>query len=64
MERRGKHASTTTELLLRKHVPAAMVTHATGKTVVYAFRAEELQRIWATGQLSSAREAEKRWRYT
>jgi hypothetical protein len=31
VERRGKHASTTIELLLGKHVPAATATHATGK---------------------------------
>jgi hypothetical protein len=30
--RSGKHASTTMELLLGKHVPAATVTHATGIT--------------------------------
>jgi hypothetical protein len=29
---RRKHASTTIELLLGKHVPAATVTHATGET--------------------------------
>jgi hypothetical protein len=32
VQRRGKHASTTMELLLGKHVPAASLTHATEAT--------------------------------
>jgi hypothetical protein len=32
VQQHSKHASTTTELLLDKHVPAAMVTHAMRET--------------------------------
>jgi hypothetical protein len=45
VQRRGKHTSTTIELLLGKHVLVATVTHATGKRgVVYAVCAEKLQK--------------------
>jgi hypothetical protein len=52
---------------LSKHVPVATVTHAAERRgVVYAVRAEELKRneLGQPVQLTSAREAEKKWRYS
>jgi hypothetical protein len=43
VQRRGKHASTTMELLLGKYVPAQLLRMQLKKRgVVYAVRAEEL----------------------
>jgi hypothetical protein len=43
VQRHDKHASTTIEILLSKHVPTATDTHATGEMgVVCAVHAKEL----------------------
>jgi hypothetical protein len=67
VQRRGKHASTTTEFLLSKHVPAVASTHAMGGSGVLSTRSVprsyEKKRTGATSQLSSAREDEKTWLY-
>jgi hypothetical protein len=63
MQQRDKHASTTVELLLSKRVPVAMVTHATGEMGCCLSQGVTKRReLGQPVQLSSAREAEKRWR--
>jgi hypothetical protein len=67
VQRHGKHASTTIELLLGKHFPAASVTYATGEIgccLRGPCRGAIKKETGATSQLSSAREAGKRWRYS
>jgi hypothetical protein len=55
------------EQRLGKHVPVATVTHVTGETgccLRGPRRGVIKKRAGATSQLSSTREAEKRWRYS
>jgi hypothetical protein len=66
VQRRGKHACTTIELLLGKHVPAATVTHATGETGCCLSGpcrgVIKKRKLGLPSQSSSAREGQKRWR--
>jgi hypothetical protein len=65
--RLGGYISSLSGQWLSKHIPAAAVMHATGETgccLRSLGRSVKKKRTGATSQLSSAREAEKRWCYS